>query len=309
MKSIISAVLFTAIAQAVPATKTTTTIGANPIVFDGRIPPLFRAAKFDSYATSPYNADLANTGFTYIEEPWSKVIQFPNIPDSLFDVPLNGKSLIVKINNKSIFAPGGPQNAQTGFRRSELLPGVNSGNDATNNGVTAHHFSIRTDPTRPLNYTHEYQPVFIETQDYSSHVWQLKTGTPFAESWSLTDAKTLRLYSSSTSSAPSELLNVPFTEDEWHNFAIESDWENDLITVYYSTGLSPLAKIVGPVSNDASGKGQFHIGLLKLPTGPAGINVVKEGYQSKRPNEGLTYGGIFIEDTSAGSVTLKPVSA
>ncbi|KAF3143333.1 hypothetical protein TWF703_010745 [Orbilia oligospora] len=304
MISIISAVIFAAAAQAVPTTKTTTTIGVNPIVFDGRIPPLFRAAKFDSYATSPYNAE-----YVLGQEPWSKVIQFPNIPDSLFDVPLNGKSLIVKINNKSIFAPGGPQNAQTGFRRSELLPGVNSGNDATNNGVTAHHFSIRTDPTRPLNYTHEYQPVFIETQDYSSHVWQLKTGTPFAESWPLADAKTLRLYSSSTSSAPAELLNVPFTEDEWHNFAIESDWDNNLITVYYSTGLSPLAKVVGPVSNDASGKGQFHIGLLKLPTGPAGINVVKEGYQSKRPNEGLTYGGIFIEDTSAGSVTLEPISA
>ncbi|KAF3319562.1 hypothetical protein TWF173_000182 [Orbilia oligospora] len=304
MVSIIAAVIFAAVAQAVPTTKTTTTIGANPIVFDGRIPPLFRAAKFDSYATSPYNAE-----YVLGQEPWSKVIQFPNIPDSLFDVPLNGKSLIVKINNKSIFAPGGPQNAQTGFRRSELLPGVNSGNDATNNGVTAHHFSIRTDPTRPLNYTHEYQPVFIETQDYSSHVWQLKTGTPFAESWPLADAKTLRLYSSSTSSAPSELLNVPFTEDEWHNFAIESDWDNNLITVYYSTGLSPLAKVVGPVGNDASGKGQFHIGLLKLPTGPAGINVVKEGYQSKRPNEGLTYGGIFIEDTSVGSVTLEPISA
>ncbi|KAK6524810.1 hypothetical protein TWF281_011708 [Arthrobotrys megalospora] len=303
MKSIISAVLFTALAQAAPAAKTTTTIGVNPIVFDGRIPPLFRAAKFDSYATSPYNAE-----YVLGQEPWSQVIQFPNIPDSLFDVPLNGKSLIVKINNKSIFAPGGPQNAQTGFRRSELLPGVNSGNDATNNGVTAHHFSIRTDPTRPLNYTHEYQPVFIETQDYSSHVWQLKTGTPFAESWPLADAKTLRLYSSSTSSAPTELLNVPFTEDEWHNFAIESDWDNNMITVYYSTGLSPLAKVTGPVSNDASGKGQFHIGLLKLPTGPAGINVVKEGYQSKRPNEGLTYGGIFIEDTSEGSVTLEPVS-
>ncbi|KAK6346212.1 hypothetical protein TWF730_010543 [Orbilia blumenaviensis] len=305
MKSIISAVIFTALAQAAPSnTKTTTTIGVNPVVFDGRIPPLFRAAKFDSYSTSPYNAE-----YVLGQEPWSKVIQFPNIPDSLFDAPLNGKSLIVKINNKSIFAPGGPQNAQTGFRRSELLPGVNSGNDVTNNGVTAHHFSIRTDPTRPLNYTHEYQPVFIETQDYSSHVWQLKTGTPFAESWSLADAKTLRLYSSSTSSAPTELLNVPFTEDTWHNFAIESDWDGNLITVYYSTGLSPLAKVVGPVSNDASGKGQFHIGLLKLPTGPAGINVVKEGYQSKRPNEGLTYGGIFIEDTSAGSVTLEPVAA
>ncbi|KAF3933623.1 hypothetical protein ABW19_dt0209015 [Dactylella cylindrospora] len=305
MKFVISSLLFAALASAAPApaSGTTTVIGANPIVFDGRIPPLFRSIKFDSYATSPYNAE-----YVLGQEPWSKVIHFPNIEDSIFDKPLNGKSLIVTINGKSIFAPGGPQNAQTGFRRSELLPGPNSGDDITTNGVTAHHFSIRTDPTRPLNYTHEYQPVFIETMDYSSHVWQLKTGTPFSETWDLEDAKTLRLYSSSTSSAPSELLNVPFTENTWHNFAVESDWENNLISVYYSIGQAPLEKVVGPISNDASGKGQFHIGLLKLPTGPAGINVVKEGYQSKRPNEGLTYGGIFIEDVSEGDVTLKPVS-
>ncbi|KAF3928446.1 hypothetical protein ABW20_dc0102666 [Dactylellina cionopaga] len=299
MKSLISAFLFTALSSAAPASKTTTAIGDNPIVFDGRIPPLFRSEKFDSYDTSPYNAE-----YVLGQEPWSKVIHFPNVPDSLFDVPLNGKSLTVTINGKSIFAPGG--NPQSGFRRSELLPGPNSGNDITTNGVTAHHFSIRTDPTRPLNYTHEYQPVFIETQDYSSHVWQLKIGTPFAETWPLAAAKTLRLYSSSTSSAPAEIVNVPFVDDVWYNFAIESDWVNNVITVYYSTGQAPLAKVVGPIANDASGKGQFHVGLLKLPTGPAGIDVTKQGYQSKRPNEGLTYGGIFIEDTTNGEVTTAP---
>ncbi|EWC44436.1 hypothetical protein DRE_06804 [Drechslerella stenobrocha 248] len=307
MKALLSSLVVTALYRApvyaAPASSTTTVIGTNPIVFDGRIPPLFRSIKFDSYATSPYNPE-----YVLGQEPWSKVIHFPNVEDSLFDKPLNGKSLIVSINNKSIFAPGGPQNAQNGFRRSELLPIVNNGNDVTNNGVTAHHFSVRVDPTRPLNYTHEYQPVFIETQDYSSHVWQLKTGTPFAETWDISAAKTLRLYSSSTSSSPTELLNVPFTDTEWHNFAIESDWENGLITVYYSTGQAALAKVVGPIPNDTSGKGQLHVGLLKLPTGPAGIDVVRQGYQSKRPNEGLTYGGIFIEDTSAGSVTLKPTS-
>ena len=79
-----------------------------------------------------------------------------------------------------------------------------------------------------------------------------------------------------------------------------------MLTLYYSTGQSPLAKVVGPMVNDNSGKGQFHIGMLKLPTGAPGIDVTKEGYQSKRPNEGLTYGGIFIEDTTEGSVTLEP---
>ncbi|EPS41330.1 hypothetical protein H072_4811 [Dactylellina haptotyla CBS 200.50] len=301
MKSIVSAILLTALSRvsAAPASKTTTAIGENPIVFDGRIPPLFRSEKFDSYDTSPYNAE-----YVLGQEPWSKVIHFPNVEDSLFDVPLNGKSLTVTINGKSIFAPGG--NPQTGFRRSELLPGPNSGNDITTNGVTTHHFSLRTDNTRPLNYSHEYQPVFIETQDYSSHVWQIKIGTPFGEEWPLEDAKTIRLYSSSTSNGPYELFRTPFTTDEWHNFAIETDWVNNKISAYYSSGLSPLEQLFPRINNDASGKGQFHIGMLKLPTGPVGIDVTKEGYQSKRPNEGITYGGIFIEDTSAGSVTLQP---
>ncbi|KAF3907411.1 hypothetical protein ABW21_db0204265 [Orbilia brochopaga] len=303
MRSLLSSLALAALASAVPTpSDTTTAIGANPIVFDGRIPPLFRSAKLDSADTSPYNPQ-----YVLGQEPWSKVIHFPNIEHSLFDQPLGGKPLIVTINDKSIFQPGGPDSAQTGFRRSELLPAPNSGNDITTNGVTAHHFSIRIDPTRPLNYSHEYQPVFIETQDYSSHVWQLKTGTPFGESWSLAAAKTLRLYSSETSSPSIELLNMPFTEDTWHNFAIESDWVNSLITVYHSTGQSPLVKVVGPIPNDASGKGQFHVGMLKLPTGPMGIDVTKQGWQSKRPNEGLTYGGIFIEDTTDGAVTLAPV--
>jgi len=302
MKSVISTLALAVLSGGVSAAPVVSTTGAivNPVVFDGRIPPLFRAAKFDG-DTSPYNAK-----YVLGAEPWSKVIHFPNVEDSLFDKPINGKSLTVTINNKSIFTPGDASSAQTGFRRSELLPGPNNGNDITNNGVTAHHFSISIDPTRPLNYSHEYQPVFIETQDYSSHVWQLKTGTPFGETWDLAEAKTLRLYSSSTSSAPTELLKVPFSSG-WHNFAIESDWDNNKITVYHSHGQEALKKTVGPIPNDASGKGQFHIGLLKLPTGPAGINVVKEGYQSKRPNEGLTYGGIFIENTSAGAVTLKPL--
>ncbi|KAF3913178.1 hypothetical protein AA313_de0205158 [Arthrobotrys entomopaga] len=297
MKSVISALLLAAVSAAPnPSSKKTTAIGSNPILFDGRIPPLFRSALLDDDSTSPYNAQ-----YVLGLEPWSKVVHFPNVDHSLFDVPLGGKPVIVSINDKSIFQ------GQTGFRRSELLPDVNSGDDVTTNGIVAHHFSIRTDNTRPLNYSHEYQPVFIETQDYASHVWQLKTGTPFGESWTDEAAKTLRIYSSSTSSDALEIFNIPFTTEDWHNFALEEDWDNNMLTLYYSTGQNPLAVVAGPMVNDNSGKGQFHVGMLKLPTGPDGIDVTKDGYQEKRPNEGLTYGGVFIEDTSSGSVTLQPV--
>lgn len=41
-----------------------------------------------------------------------------------------------------------------------------------------------------------------------------------------------------------------------------------------------------------------HIGILKLPTGPSS-DVAHEGYQQSNLNEGLVYGGIFVEDSSS----------
>jgi hypothetical protein len=43
---------------------------------------------------------------------------------------------------------------------------------------------------------------------------------------------------------------------------------------------------------------------MSSQTGPVGIDVVHEGYQSPHINEGLIFGGVFIEDSSKGCVTL-----
>jgi hypothetical protein len=43
--------------------------------------------------------------------------------------------------------------------------------------------------------------------------------------------------------------------------------------------------------------------MLKLPTGPLGIDVLHEGHQESHLNEGIVYGGVFIEDSSDGCVT------
>ena len=133
------------------------------------------------------------------------------------------------INDNSIFAPGG--NPQNGFRRAELLPNTNNGTDATVQGVTTLHFSIQEDQTKPLNYSHEYQLVFIETNDFASHVWTLKTGTPFGtDPASLPEGKanTLRLGSSTAGGAAEEvvLFEEPFDTGVWYNFAIQTDWDN-----------------------------------------------------------------------------------
>jgi hypothetical protein len=84
------------------------------------------------------------------------------------------------IDNSSVFVPGGGQ-PQFGFRRSELVAQpLQGGNftafDATlDNGTTAFHFSVHADSTAPLNFTHEYQVVFIEPND-GTHVFELQTG-------------------------------------------------------------------------------------------------------------------------------------
>jgi hypothetical protein len=62
-------------------------------------------------------------------------------------------------------------------------------------------------------------------------------------------------------------------------------------------------KKVAKGSNNNAGGGAFHVGLLKLPTGPLGIDVVHEGYQPSNINEGVIFGGVFIEDSSKGCVT------
>lgn len=75
--------------------------------------------------------------------------------------------------------------------------------------------------------------------------------------------------------------------------------------VFYSTGTTALAKVTEPIANDVSGQGQFHFGMLKKPVN-GGSDITKSGFQPSGINEGLIFGGIFLEDTSAGSPTLSP---
>lgn len=79
--------------------------------------------------------------------------------------------------------------------------------------------------------------------------------------------------------------------------------KNSDITVYYSEGFIPL-RAVNETKNDNSGQGQQHFGIIKLPTGDADLDVVHEGFQESGIDEGLVYGGLFIEDSSDGCVTL-----
>lgn len=77
-----------------------------------------------------------------------------------------------------MFIPGsGPP--QYGFRRTELLSQLNGSHQAFNAlaevGNSTFHFSIKADLAKPLNYSHEYQIVFIEPND-GSHVFGIQLG-------------------------------------------------------------------------------------------------------------------------------------
>ncbi|KZS97141.1 hypothetical protein SISNIDRAFT_406506 [Sistotremastrum niveocremeum HHB9708] len=277
-------------------------LASCPILFEGRIPQYITPADFDK------NSSVYDHQFVHGDnQTWAQIIKFPAVAPSLFDIPKNAKPLEVTINDKSLFTPGGGA-TQVGFRRSELVPANNNGTDITVQGTTTFHWSIRNDPSRPLNFTHEYHPVWHETADYSTSEITFLTGKPFNASFDPTvhNPLTLRLAGRQSNSPETTFFQTPFVPDIWHNFALTLGWDSNLLTLYYSQEYLPLVRVVGPTYNNNAGGGQFHVGMLKLPTGPLGIDVLHQGYQEEHLNEGLIYGGVFIEQSSKGCVTLFP---
>lgn len=83
-----------------------------------------------------------------------------------------------------------------------------------------------------------------------------------------------------------------------------ADRDNRTSQVFFSAGTAPLKAVTQAIANDVSGQGQFHFGLLKKGIG--GQNIVKDGFQEAGIDEGIIFGGIFEEDSSAGCVSLSP---
>jgi hypothetical protein len=75
------------------------------------------------------------------------------------------------------------------------------------------------------------------------------------------------------------------------------------IQVYYSAADAPLQAVTGQLPNDNAGGGQLQVGLLKKPTGDT-KDVVHAGFQEKNFEESLVYGGIFVENSENGCVSL-----
>jgi hypothetical protein len=74
--------------------------------------------------------------------------------------------------------------------------------------------------------------------------------------------------------------------------------------VFYSEGMDKLIQVTEAVSNENGGGGQLQIGIAKKPTETE--TVVYDGYQESIAlrGEGQIYGGIFVEKSDGGCVSL-----
>ncbi|KAI0204281.1 hypothetical protein F4808DRAFT_457384 [Astrocystis sublimbata] len=147
-----------------------------------------------------------------------------------------------------------------------------------------------------------YQLVFLESNDFSTNQFVLKTGTILGANTE--DPDTLQLFGNVNADNVQTLFSTPFTEDVFHNFALTLDFDALTTQVFYSTGTDELSAQTDAVANDVSGQGQFHFGVLKKGLN-GGDDIVKNGEQEDGIDEGIIFGGIFEEDSSDGCISLS----
>lgn len=195
-----------------------------PIIFDGRVPHNFSTTSFDITEVSPYSAQyVKGENLT-----WSQIILLPNTTSSRFDDSRTQRPLEVTINDQSLFRAGG--RLQQGFRRAGLLLKNDqnaAGADAADQGVVTFHWSVKQDPRKPLNLSHEYMNVWHEKADYSGNQFTFVGGvvlpgdggtgidTPEEKNtWRIQDSKNKFLF------------NTPIQHAAWQNFAVQLDYSN-----------------------------------------------------------------------------------
>ncbi|KAH8657137.1 hypothetical protein BGZ60DRAFT_434784 [Tricladium varicosporioides] len=299
VNSIICAAIAAVFATLTTAVPTANTYHKCPVIIEGRIPQSTPLSTFDT-TSSPFSSTHVK-GYNL---NWSSILQFPPIVPSKFDYP-SSKAVEVSITNSSVFLSGG-KNMQYGFRRAELIMG--NGSDATNVGVKTFHWSVKQDEGRSMNLSHEYMNVWHEANDYASNQFSVNAGVILEQDapkqagngsvsgvgmdrklWKVLDRKNNVIWSTA------------IVSDEWQNWGIKVDYIKNTLQVFYSESYDPLEAVTEPITNDNSGGGQFHVGMLKKPTNTT--SVVWDGYQESPIHEGQIYGGIFVEDSARNCLT------
>jgi len=133
-------------------------------------------------------------------------------------------------------------NGQT-MQRTELIPQTTAN---LGSGQTYYHFSLMHSSTNPPDTSVEHQILFFE-----SHFVQLKLGVAPNPTY-------LQFFAGSNS-----VWSTPFVAGTWYNFAYDINFSSGAVGLYFSTGSSPLAKVVSGVSTSPStNSADFHVGVL-----------------------------------------------
>ncbi|KAJ3886313.1 hypothetical protein GG344DRAFT_90957 [Lentinula edodes] len=290
-------VLFTAL-----LINTAIALATASLYWDGRVPQTMTESDLDS-SIGPY---LTVVKGSEDASHYTTLLGTDSTPTPLWSSVVSEQVVSLTITNSSIFVPGG-STPQNGFRRTDLIAQGNGSNSALDAimevGVSKFYFSVQENEQLPLNYSHEYQIVFIEPSD-GTHVFELQLGTPFSNPSTTelaADAKFLKV----RDHALNLLFETPFTAGQWHNFAVQVDWKNLTLQVFYSVGAAELVAVTSVAPNPtaatgSAGQGDFHAALLKLPivdpSEPAAEqnDVVHYGIQ-EGTTEGLFYSGLFVE--------------
>jgi hypothetical protein len=125
-----------------------------PIIFDGRVPPNAKLTAFDT-TQAPFS-ELRGRPVK-----WSLILVFLSVRPPVFHYEFGGKPLEIQINENSVFPPSGTE-AQSGYRRANVIFAGNTGSDPSTSGVVTYHWSLRQSKDQPLNLIHEYVALFHE---------------------------------------------------------------------------------------------------------------------------------------------------
>lgn len=178
-----------------------------PIILDGRVPSnLSKTPTFFDTSNALFNADFVKGN----NLTWSQILKFPKTEASRFD-GADHAAVEVTISDQSIFQK------QLGFRRAGLQFASDSPQDPSDEGIKTLHFSVKQDPARPLNLTHEYLNVWHEAADFSNNQIQFQVGTLIDQPNAKKDNFKI------LDRAGKQIWGIPIDYKKWQNFALKLD--------------------------------------------------------------------------------------
>lgn len=178
-----------------------------------------------------------------------------------------------------------------GMERTELIPQTT---ENLGTGELFYHFSLGFAETNLPNTAYEHQIFFFE-----SHFTELKIGVspnPTELQWMVNS-----VYQWGT----------PIVAGGWNNFAYDINFSSGTVSLYASTGSSPLVQVAGPVSVDASTNSEdWHVGMLRLNVGTdTEFYYVSGVYIEEGPITTSVGSGTGVSSSSSGTGTTTTTSS